>query len=306
MKKMMCAVLAALVLLAGCGSAPSSLSVPEAPATESVMVLPPQSELPSLPASMPPAETPSLAARAESDGPSQSNPSTFRLTIPEGYTLARIGLLLEEKGICTMDEYMAVVQTGDFSGYAMLAQQNQSVNRCFQLEGYLFPDTYEFYTGVGPEEIVRRMLDNAQTRLGGELANQIAASGYSLDQILTMASIIEKEALGQESMTNISSVLHNRLNSGMQLQCDVTIKYVEGAIKPFITGDVNRFNSDYNTYKCPALPAGPICNPGMMAIQAAVAPADTGYYYFLTDENGQYYWATTFEEHTENRRITGV
>lgn len=92
----------------------------------------------------------------------------------------------------------------------------------------------------------------------------------------------------------------------MKLQCDVTINYVEGAIKPFIDGDKDRFNSLYNTYKCPALPAGPICNPGLDAIKAAISPADTDYLFFLTDKNKNFLYAATYEVHLENIKTAGI
>ncbi|MEG2429885.1 MAG: endolytic transglycosylase MltG, partial [Oscillospiraceae bacterium] len=99
---------------------------------------------------------------------------------------------------------------------------------------------------------------------------------------------------------NVSSVLFNRLKAKMKLQCDPTITYVEGAIKPFITGDKNRFNTAYNTYKCPALPAGPICNPGLSAILAALNPAKTDFLYFAMDKNNTHYYAKTLAQHNEN------
>lgn len=232
--------------------------------------------------------------------------ATFKLVVPEGYTLARIGIMLEEMGVCTNAEFIEAAQTGDFSTYSLVNQQVHDVNRCFLLEGYLFPDTYEFYSTATPHEIIGTMLNNLEKRIDPALREEIAQSGFTVEEVLTMASIIEKEAFGQEQMANISSVLHNRLAIGMMLQTDVTIKYVEGAIKPFITGDINRYNSYYNTYKCPALPAGPICNPGMAAVCAALRPAQTEYLYFLTDSDKNYYYAVTWEEHLANKAAAGI
>ena len=121
-----------------------------------------------------------------------------------------------------------------------------------------------------------------------------------MDQVLTIASIIEKEVSLAKEQPNVSSVLHNRLNIGMKLQCDATVYYVERYIKPYITGDVNRYNAYYNTRKCKALPSGPICNPGKKAIQAALYPNETNYYYFCSDKKGVYYYAETYEEHLKN------
>lgn len=225
---------------------------------------------------------------------------TTTLTIPEGTTLAKIGMILEEKEICTAQEFIAASQETDYSKFPLIAAQQKNPNRCFKLEGYLFPDTYEIYTTESPQVIIERILAHTEKKISDQMRAQIANSGYSIDEIITMASIIEKEAFGHEQMPMISSVLHNRLKAGMQLQCDVSIVYVEGAIKPFISGDQNRYNSHYNTYKCPALPAGAICNPGYDAIMAALNPAESSYIYFLTDKEKNYYYAETWEEHQQN------
>ena len=243
---------------------------------------------------------------AASNSVENQAPLTQTIIIPEGYTLARIGMLLEQKGICTADEFIAAGQSGDFSEFPLVAQQSSDSGRCFKLEGYLFPDTYEIYSSDPPETIIRRILTHTEQKITAGLRAKIQESGYSVDEIITLASIIEKEASGYDQMPNISSVLHNRLDEGMKLQCDVTINYVEGAIKPFISGDKNRYNSTYNTYKCDGLPAGAICNPGLNAIKAALNPADTDYFYFITDKNQNYYYAETWEEHLENLKKAGI
>lgn len=225
---------------------------------------------------------------------------TVSITIPEGYTLPRVGMLLEQKGICTAEEFIAASQEGDFSDFSLIAAQKPDEHRCFKLEGYLFPDTYEIYETDLPDAIIRKILEHTERKFSSELRAKIDASGYTADEILAMASIIEKEAFGEEHMPMISSVLHNRLDMGMKLQCDVSITYVEGAIKPFITGDIDRYNAYYNTYKCAALPAGAICNPGMAAIKAALEPTDTDFVFFLTDKEKNYYYAEKWEEHEEN------
>lgn len=263
----------------------------------------------SMPAeSVPPSKDASLDNSVEDSSlPASSQvPLTQTITIPEGYTLARIAMLLEEKGFCTVEEFITASQEGDFSEFRLAVKMQQVEDSCFKLEGILFPDTYEVYTGESPDAIIRRMLSHTEQMLGEKLMADIAASPYSVSEIFTLASIIEKEAYGASEMNNISSVLHNRLDSGMKLQCDVTINYVEGAIKPFIDGDKNRFNSLYNTYKCPALPAGPICNPGLDAIKAALYPADTDYLFFLTDKDKNYLYAVTYEEHKENVAAAGI
>lgn len=233
-------------------------------------------------------------------------PKILTLSIPEGYTLARIGMVLEDMEVCTTDEFIAAAQDGDFDSFPLVAAQNPSQERCFRLEGYLFPATYEIYSTDTPDAIIRKILDHTETMISADLRSRIDASGYTIDEILTLASIIEKEAFGHGQMAGISSVLHNRLDAGMQLQCDVTITYVTGAIHPFISGDKDRYNSFYNTYKCKALPAGAICNPGMDAILAALAPAETDYFYFVTDADKNYLYAETGEEHLVNVEKAGI
>lgn len=270
------------------GEAPEPDAAPQSSA-------PPQGEFSS---ALPPPS--GSSAEAGSEPPQEeasSAPLTQRLSIPEGYTLARVGMTLEEMGICTVQEFIAAAQEGDFSEFPLIAAQEYNENRCFRLEGYLFPDTYEIYTKDSPDAILRRILANTERRISADLREQITGSGYTVDEIITLASIIEKEAFGHAPMADISSAIHNRLDIGMRLQCDVTIIYVEGAIKPFITGDKDRYNEHYNTYKCRALPAGAICNPSLAAIQAALAPSDTDYLFFVTDKDKNYYFNATWAAH---------
>ena len=233
----------------------------------------------------------------------KQTPATLTLTVPEGYTLARIGMKLEEMGICTAGEFIMEAQSGNFSSFPLVAAQQPNENRCFSLEGYLYPDTYHIYATDSANAIIGRMLTNMEDKITPATRALIDESGYTVDEVLTLASIIEKESFGQQYMPGVSSVLHNRLDAEMRLQCDVTITYVEGAIKPFITGDLNRYNEYYNTYKCAALPAGPICNPSMAAIEAALSPPDTPYFYFITDNGKNYYYAEDWNAHVANIQV---
>ena len=178
------------------------------------------------------------------------------------------------------------------------------------LEGYIFPDTYEFYTNEGAEAALTRFLDNTEHKLTEEYKAQAEATGYTMDQILAIASIIQEEASEAQHMPNVSSVLHNRLEDeyfGM-LQCDVTINYINDCVidSPYISVDVEEVSENYNTYKCYGLPLGPICNPGIQAIEAALYPPETDYYFFVTDADWNYYYAETYEEHEVNCEIAGI
>lgn len=227
-------------------------------------------------------------------------PYTVKVTIPEGYSISQIFELLVKKGVCkSTDLLFDACENYDFSYYPLVAALPESNTRCFRLEGYLFPDTYEFYHLMSGEDIIGKFLRNAESKLTN-LTASANDLGYSLYDVLTIASIIEKETGSTKEKANIASVIYNRLNDGMKLQMDSCSYYIERYVKPYLTGDINRFNSFYNTYKCSALPAGPICNPGMTSINAALHPSDTDYYYFCASEDGTYYYASTYEEHLKN------
>lgn len=242
----------------------------------------------------------SSSSAAVSSQPEQ--PQTVRVVIPEGFTLSQIGDRLEAKGICKKADLLKAANSYDFSYYSLIGNLASNVNRCYKLEGYLFPNTYDFYTNMKPQDALGKMLRGAQSSIG----SKYSYSGMTTDQIVTLASIIEKESGNVNELAKISSVFHNRLKAGMKLQADPTINYIENYVKPNLTGDINRYNSYYNTYKCAALPAGPICNPGANALKAAANPADTDYYYFCADKSGNYYYAKTLEEHDANLAKGGI
>ncbi len=231
--------------------------------------------------------------------------TTVTVTVPEGYSMAQTFALLEEKGVCTAEKLFDAAENYDFSYYPAVAAIADDEHRCFLLEGYLFPDTYEFYYGQKPQDVIGVFLRNFAAKVDDEISRQAAALGYSVDEILTIASVIEEECGVAAQRAGVSAVLHNRLAKGMKLQCDVTIHYVEYWIKPYISGDIDRYNEYYNTYKCAALPAGPICSPGLSAIRAALHPADSDALYFCASSDGTFYYATTLEEHQENVKQLG-
>ena len=286
MKKVLALTLILLLLLNGCKLSPSPAPAPEQ-----------EAPLPEVEA---PAEEESAPASDETV-PEESN--TITLVVPEGFTLARIGMRLEEFGVCTADEFTQASQSFDYSEFSLIAAQEYDPHRCFKLEGYLFPDTYEIYKDEAPESIITKMLSNTEKKINGEIRSKITASGYTTDQILTIASIIEKEAYERndnpvpQEMPKIASVLYNRLDSGTMLQCNVTATYAKWVIGEFVENGFDEYNEYYNTYHAPALPPGAICNPGIDAIKAAIEPADTDYLFFLTDEDKNFYYSETYEEH---------
>ncbi len=228
------------------------------------------------------------------------------VTIPEGYTLVDICKLLEKKGVQTFYHLFSAALNGNYPSYGFIDASRATANRRYALEGYLFPDTYRFYVGETPYNIWAKFLSNSNAVLSG----YTSYPGMTMDQVITLASLIEEEAFTGDTRANVSSVLHNRLNSGKRLELDKTINYVEWYIKPLIQSSdlsvINAYNSFYNTYKCSALPAGPITNPGRLAIEAAINPAVTNYLYFVTDAAGNYYYAATWEEHLANLKTAGL
>ncbi len=240
----------------------------------------------------------------------------IKVTIPEGYTLVRISWLLEEKGFCTSEEFIETCQTYkewlDITQYPFLTDLQSAENVCFYLEGYFFPLTYDIPENATPQEIVKMFLNGTKQVFDETFMSMVRSSGYNLHEILTLASLIEKEAFLPEQREMISSVLHNRLKAGMQFQCDPTVKYCTGVIELIYPEKIDHFKYYYNTYRCKGLMAGPICNPGMASIEAAIYPADTDYLYFIvgTVEPYEAKYSVTYEEHqkfwAENKdRLTG-
>lgn len=230
---------------------------------------------------------------------------TVRVTITEGMTLTQIFRKLEANGVCSFDDLMKTAESYDYSYYPLIAAR-PSNTRAFKLEGYLFPNTYDFYKNEKPQDAIGRFLRVGEKYITSQDRAKARAMGYSMDQILTVASIIEKEGANPNEVRKIAAVIYNRLEAGMQLQMDSGIYYIERSVKPYISGDVNRYNSLYNMYKCKGLPAGPICNPGARTINAALDPADVNYLYFCHDSSAKYYYADTYEEHLENLKKAGI
>lgn len=226
----------------------------------------------------------------------KTNDTTF--TIPEGYTIDDIIKSLSEQGYINAQEFIYAMETGDFSKYDFL---NYTEDTKYKLEGYLFPATYTLPTeGENSVEynIMTSMLDAFDNMLTDEYKARAEELGYSIHQILTIASIIEKEAITDEDRALVASVIYNRLDTGMTLGMDTTILYVLEEHKVDITYGDMEVESPYNTYKYPGLPPGPICNPGESAIRAALYPAESNYYYFVLSDklDGSVKFSETFEE----------
>lgn len=243
-----------------------------------------------------------------SENPVQTTSNVARVTFPEGSTVSQIALLLEENGVCSAAEFMAEADNPlNLEGFAFSIPNPQE--RAFLLEGYLFPDTYEFYRNESASSAIKRFLKNTQTKLTDEVAARCEQLGFTVDEILTLASVVQEEAGDPAEMGKVASVIHNRLSSKKypKLQCDVATFYLRDYVKPYKSEqEYEALTELYNTYNCNGLPAGPITNSGMDAINAALYPENTDYYFFVTDSNGEYYYAETWSEHLENCDTAGI
>lgn len=225
------------------------------------------------------------------------NADTVRVSIPEGYNVRQIIALLAKYGVNTEESLLQAAETAQFD-YAFINNDSRSITR---LEGYLFPDTYEFFVGEEPVHALSRLLSNFSTRLDDELTAQIEASPYSLAQILTIASLIEKETDGSDR-ENVASVIYNRLNNIGEtyhmLQIDASLIYGLGdKYTGKLTESDLEFDSPYNLSKYEGLPPTPIGNPGLASIQAAVEPASTSYYFYALGTDGVHHFFKTYREH---------
>ena len=232
-----------------------------------------------------------------------SDDATVEVTFPEGLTAHDIADLLEENGVCSADEFITALNEHDYSRFDFVANIPPSENRYLKLEGYIFPDTYEFYVGENVDSVVSKFLRAFDANWTSELSNRAEELGMTMDEVVTLASIIQRESSEVEEMNMVSGVFHNRLNNQDTyplLQSDVTINYVETDIKPYLQVADQEMYDSYNTYVCTGLPVGPICSPGVAAMKAAVYPESTNYFYFVTDSEGTYYYAATLDEHLRN------
>lgn len=234
------------------------------------------------------------------------DPNIATVTFPEGYTVTQIAEKLEENNVCSASDFLNSVKNPSEELLQKLEIDNKD-ERIFTLEGYVFPDTYEFYKGENADSVLSRFIDNYLSKITEKDKLRASELGYTMDEILTIASIIQEESGRPEQDYKVSSVLHNRLNTGTKIECDVTITYLEDYCAPYISGGLtDNEKENYNTYKCTALPAGSICNPGYSAIQAALYPEQTNYFFFVTDKDWNYYYAATWSEHVANCRTAEI
>ena len=218
---------------------------------------------------------------------------TVEVMFPEGFTMQQIFERLEENKVASVDDLMEAAKNFSYNYSFLDPAELGNANR---LEGYLFPDTYKFYAFMEPSSAINKFLDNYGRRVTDEMKAQAANRGRTMDEIIIIASLIEKEAGNNEERGKIASVIYNRLNAGMPLQIDATVNYITGNNK-IADGDLE-IDNPYNTYVYKGLPPGPISNPGLESIKAALNPENTGYYYYALDTATMTHkFSRTYEEH---------
>lgn len=202
------------------------------------------------------------------------------VTIPEGYNVRQIGEALERAGLFSKEDFVSEAQ---------------------KHEGYLFPDTYRFYKTSNSEQVIGKMRDNFAKKIAPEILSEAKRARRTLEQIIITASILEKEVKSTEDRKLAAGILWKRLGLGMGLNVDAALTYVLGKPSGELTEADLKYDSPYNTYRYRGLPPGPISNPGLDAILAALYPTASEYFYYLTDKNGATRYARTLEEHRLNR-----
>ncbi len=237
------------------------------------------------------------------------NPLVRNITLIPGWTIEEFADKLVQDGVLqSKDEFLQLCRTGEaFQDYYYIADVLATKNvsqRKYVLEGYLSPNTYEVYTDASAEDILRKLLSQTERAFPADAQEQAAEMGYTMDQIITLASLIEKEAKNAD-FAKVSAVFHNRLKQGMKLQSDVTIHYITGVRKMSLADSDLAVSSPYNTYQNAGLPLGPVCNPSAEAISAALYPDETylaeNYLYFCAKdpESGELYFSRTLQEHEQ-------
>lgn len=220
----------------------------------------------------------------------------YSLTIPEGITIEDIADILDKTGIAKGQDFISIAHDSGFIKSLGLDADPELVSG---LEGYLFPDTYLLPKGITTQEIAERMVNRFREAITPEIENRAKELGFTIREVITLASIIEREARVDSERTLVSAVYHNRLKKGMPLQADPTAIYGRKRLNEKITRKDLRSKSPYNTYRIRGLPPGPIANPGIKSIKAALYPADVDYLYFVSKNDGTHHFSSTDLEHSD-------
>ena len=239
-------------------------------------------------------------------------PSDFRetvsITVPEGSTIIRISKIVEDAGFCTAQEFIDTVENTDWSQFKFYQYVEDDEYKPFKMEGFLFPDTYQFFPEATSYDIAEKMLEHFDSLITDDMYEQMKQQGFTLQHVVTLASYVEEEATDPVNQPDVAAVFLNRIKPGSpfpKLESDVSYYYLREQIEPYL--GVGRDQSPIemqhavNTYMCEGIPITPVSSPGISAIKAVLNPTpNSPYYFFLTDLTGKYYYAETFSEHLEN------
>ena len=228
-----------------------------------------------------------------------NNANEITLTIPEGFNIEDIAARVEEKGICSKDEFLNAVKS-----YPLPSYVKDNSDKRYNLEGFLFPDTYNFEIGVEPQYIIKTMIKRLE-EVWNEITQGLDIKEDNIENIINVASIIEKEARVDEDRPLIASVIYNRLKQNMPLQIDATVIYAHGYYIENVRNRHLAIESKYNTYLHKGLPVGPICNPGAPSIKAALHPSDTNYLFYLLASDDEHYFTDNYDDFLKKKQELG-
>ena len=229
----------------------------------------------------------------------------IKVTFPEGWTMAKMAERLTARAL-PGDAFLALAQK-PLPEWRKKFFFLQDIPNDASLEGYLFPDTYQFAPEATAQDIISTMLEDFDSKFDASLRQSVAQSGRNLFDLVTLASIIEEEGRTADERNMISGIFWNRIALGQPLQSDATVNYIHGTTRLQPTFKDTEIDSPYNTYKYKGLPLGPISNPGLMSLRAAISPKKNPYYYFLVDPaTNETIYSQTFDEHVRNRALHGL
>jgi UPF0755 protein len=226
---------------------------------------------------------------------------TVPVVIPEGFEIKQIAALLAEKGLADRDRFMELA----FNAHLVFGEDLPVELPIASLEGYLFPDTYHFTEGQTEEELIGQMVSRFVQVTEDEIIPLLADSEFTLHEVVTLASIVEREIMVDEERPIVASVYLNRLEVDMPLQADPTVRYVTEEERPVVLYRDLEIDSPYNTYRFRGLPPGPIASPGLASMLAVLNPADTNYFFFVSRRDGTHEFTETYNEHLRARRQFG-
>jgi len=221
------------------------------------------------------------------------------ITIPEGWSIKDIAVYLAEQGIGSIEQYRGFTSAKSATAFAPRFEFLRDRPAAAGLEGYLFPDTYHIFSDARAEDVILRMLENFDRRVNADLRDEIIRQGKTIFAVVTVASLLEKEVVSDQDRSLVSGILWKRLEQGMPLQVDATVTFITGKKTVKVSRSDLAIDSPYNTYKYRGLPQGPIANPGLAAIRAAVYPQKSPYLYYLSAPDGRTVFSRTLEEHNQ-------